>query len=84
MYFNYLVFILVHCGPEEMPALQTIGLVTAIRPPHGKCVNKESLQGFTRCVGTCNSSTSYNSRKLVNFCFKLINFNRMIYRNGCS
>lgn len=35
-------------------------MIKILRHPHGECVNKEPIEGFTECVGTCPSSTTFN------------------------
>ncbi|XP_017781781.1 PREDICTED: hemocytin [Nicrophorus vespilloides] len=50
------------CMPEEIPATKSVGIVVAERAPHGICKNVEALKGFTECVGTCHSSTVFNTK----------------------
>jgi hypothetical protein len=53
----------VKCGSEEIALNKTVGLVTAHRGEHGKCVNKKAIPSFKECIGICHSSTSFNASK---------------------
>jgi von Willebrand factor len=53
----------IKCGSEEIALNKTVGLVTAHRGEHGKCVNKKAIPSFKECIGICHSSTSFNAKK---------------------
>lgn len=44
-----------------MDANNTIGMLVANHPLHGKCKNLDAIEGIKQCSGTCESSTFFNS-----------------------
>lgn len=48
------------CSPEALPLEKTIGIIKTQRYPNGNCINRQPISNFTECVGSCQSSTSFN------------------------
>ncbi|RZC42307.1 hemocytin, partial [Asbolus verrucosus] len=50
------------CAPEAIALNKTIGLIkTHHDPPRGRCVNKDPINSFMECIGSCHSSTFFDS-----------------------
>ncbi|XP_055854171.1 hemocytin [Episyrphus balteatus] len=49
-----------NCLPASLAESQTVGLVRINKFGSGMCVNKEPIQGFTECYGSCESGSKYN------------------------
>jgi hypothetical protein len=63
------------CEAEIIPPKQTVGLISLVREPYGRCTNTHQIHGFTKCSGKCYSQTVYNSGK---FTHKFLNV--LLYR----
>jgi hypothetical protein len=50
------------CETEIIPLEKTVGLISLVREPYGRCTNTHQIQGFTECAGKCSSNTVYNSK----------------------
>ncbi|XP_070162344.1 hemocytin isoform X2 [Polyergus mexicanus] len=49
------------CKTIFVDANNTIGMLVANHPLHGKCKNLDVIEGIKQCSGTCQSSTFFNS-----------------------
>lgn len=49
------------CKTVFVDANNTIGMLVANHPLHGKCKNLDVIEGIKQCSGTCQSSTFFNS-----------------------
>lgn len=73
----------VTCMPEEINKEKSIGLVKVDHAIHGKCTNKEPLKGFTECIGSCHSATTFNSSKFLIY-KKKVTIHQIAFRNWRS
>jgi hypothetical protein len=53
------------CEAKAVPPENTVGLISVVREPYGRCTNTHKIDGFAECIGKCDSHTVYNSSKLL-------------------
>uniref|UniRef100_A0A1I8NWB1 Hemocytin n=1 Tax=Stomoxys calcitrans TaxID=35570 RepID=A0A1I8NWB1_STOCA len=51
---------LTNCLPVSLAETETRNLVKVLKPGQGFCINESPIQGFTECMGSCNSGSKYN------------------------
>jgi hypothetical protein len=60
------------CEAEAVPPESTVGLISVVREPYGRCTNTYKIYGFAECIGKCDSRTVYNSSKLYHYFINLL------------
>jgi len=59
------------CETEIIPPKQTVGLISLVREPCGRCTNTHQIHGFTECAAKCYSNMVYNSGKFSHYILNL-------------
>uniref|UniRef100_A0A1I8MML0 Hemocytin n=2 Tax=Musca domestica TaxID=7370 RepID=A0A1I8MML0_MUSDO len=54
-----------NCLPVSLAESETRNLVKVNAMGHGICINEKPIQGFTECMGSCNSGSKYNRETLL-------------------
>lgn len=67
------------CEAVAVPPENTVGLISLIREPYGRCTNTHKIDGFAECIGKCDSRTVYNSSKLYHYFINLLLLSLLLF-----
>lgn len=66
IFINLILTIFIEaCAAEVFDFEKTVGILVEKKGSHGICKNLKPIVGLTECHGHCNSSTHFDTSKLV-------------------